>query len=139
MPNKVLKGFTATVIDDEAHNLQIIRRLLQAVGVEVTAFEGAEEALKSIQHSHPDFVITDVLMPNMDGWGFAQAMRTETSTQHIPIIAFTAMSNFDDLNAVATHPFDVCIKKPIVVAEFIPQFIQIIQSIPSLNAKLQAR
>lgn len=136
--DKVLNGFTATVIDDEEHNLQIIRRLLQAVGVEVQSFDRADLAFISIQATLPDFVITDVYMPDMDGWDLAEAMFIEPSTQNIPIIAFTAMSNFEDLNQAAHRPFHMWIKKPIVVSEFIPEFIQMIQSFPVLKAKLQA-
>lgn len=143
MLQKVLNGFTIAVIDDEIHNRTVIRRLLEGLGGTVTAFDGAEEALiwiqNNIQHTVLDFIVTDILMPEMDGWEFLQVMRSDQHTQTIPIIALTAMSNFDELNTTFPYQFDLCIRKPIIVAEFIPEFIQMIQSIPSVKTKIQAR
>lgn len=84
---------------------------------EVKEAANGVEALKLIQDTNPDFVISDVLMPNLTGLELTQRLKSDINTCHIPIILLTSLAEREDIikgfNAGAddyiTKPFDVSI------------------------------
>ena len=84
------------VVDDEPSLRRLIERYLVARGfVVVTASDGAE-ALARMQEARPDLVITDVMMPNMDGWELAQRIRGDADFVFVPIIYVSALGGSKD-------------------------------------------
>ena len=78
------------IIDDEKDMVDILNTILQHDGYEVvTAYDG-EEGLQRVKESTPDLIITDIMMPRMDGFTFAQKIKEDPSTSGIPIIMLTA-------------------------------------------------
>ncbi|MEP6985257.1 MAG: response regulator, partial [Chloroflexota bacterium] len=77
------------VVDDNADMRSYLSRLLEKVYVVKTANDGVE-ALDSIHKSAPDLVVADVMMPNLDGFGLLQRLRSDSSTRGIPIILLSA-------------------------------------------------
>ena len=75
--------------DDNADMRDYVRRLLNQQ-YEVTAAEDGEAALAVIQHSPPDLVLTDVMMPRLDGFGLLKAIRSDAKTSGIPVIILSA-------------------------------------------------
>ena len=65
-------------------------RLLAAHGFQVVTAVDGIDALKQLQDCCPDLVITDVDMPEMDGFGLVNALRGKPSTQHIPLVMITS-------------------------------------------------
>lgn len=77
------------IVDDNADLRDYLKRLLeQSYSVE-TAIDGID-ALNVIHHSPPDLVLSDVMMPNLNGFGLLQALRSQPETQEIPIILLSA-------------------------------------------------
>lgn len=78
----------------------------------IEAFNG-EEGIKNAQIEIPDLIITDVMMPKMDGYQFSKNIRDNEKTSHIPIIMLTAKAGLDDkiegletgIDAYLTKPF----------------------------------
>ncbi|HEX8629588.1 MAG TPA: response regulator, partial [Catenuloplanes sp.] len=78
------------VVDDRASNRELVRTLLGYGGHQVIeAHEGAE-ALDLAHSRHPDVVLTDILMPGMDGYELARELRAAPDTAATPIVFYTA-------------------------------------------------
>ena len=90
------------VVDDEPNNLQILRQILNADYSLIFAKNG-KEALDAVAKHQPDLVLLDVMMPEMDGYEACQQLKNNPTTQSIPVIFVTAMSDVDD----ESHGFDV--------------------------------
>jgi signal transduction histidine kinase/DNA-binding response OmpR family regulator len=81
---------TTLVIDDNQTNREFLAMLLGYSGHRVIEAGDGAEGLIKLQKEKPDLVITDVLMPTMDGFEFARRARADPSTAHINIIFWTA-------------------------------------------------
>ncbi len=84
------------LVDDSAFFRDMLAPLIKAAGCQVLAVGSAAEALKAL-HSDKSFdlLITDIEMPEMDGFELAQALRAAPGTAELPIIAITAMVSAD--------------------------------------------
>jgi PAS domain S-box-containing protein len=81
---------TVLVVDDRSTNRELVRTLLGYQGHRVIeAHEGAE-ALDLAHAQHPDLVLTDILMPGMDGYELARELRAAPDTANTPIVFYTA-------------------------------------------------
>lgn len=87
-----LDGLRVLVVDDDAETREVIRTLLDACGANVTTVQSASLALDVIAASPPDLLISDVRMPNEDGYSFIRRVRArgEGDGGSIPAIALTA-------------------------------------------------
>ncbi|NJK74709.1 MAG: response regulator [Microcoleus sp. SU_5_6] len=78
------------LVDDNADMRDYVRRLLSAGGYEVETAADGIAALEVVQQRLPDLVLSDVMMPRLDGFGLLQELRTNPSTRDIPIILLSA-------------------------------------------------
>lgn len=84
---------TILIIDDEIDALTLLSRTIGAAYDVITKHDGAE-ALRWLQSGNvPDLIITDVMMPNMDGTEFIKILRSSKSHRHTPIIVVSANSD----------------------------------------------
>ena len=81
MPNTIM------VVDDQAHIRRMVRDYLEAQGFRVAVAENGRQALYSARHEHPDLILLDIMMPEMDGYEFIRTYRKEQDT---PVILLTA-------------------------------------------------
>jgi two-component system chemotaxis sensor kinase CheA len=100
---------TVLLVDDSAFFRDMLAPLIKAAGYQVTAVGSAAEALDALQAgTRFDLVVTDIEMPEMDGFALAQAMRGVPGTAELPIIALSAMVSNDAIErgrAVGFHDF----------------------------------
>src|SRR5215217_5581528 len=78
------------VVDDNVDKLQLLEMALTRAGYHVRTAGDGVEALTIIESYQPDLVITDVMMPRMDGYELAQHIRADPRTRFIPVIMQTA-------------------------------------------------
>ncbi|MFF5289450.1 ATP-binding response regulator [Paractinoplanes globisporus] len=81
---------TVLVVDDRAANREVARDALDEGGYDVIEASDGRQALQLARSQHPDVVLTDMLMPGIDGYQFAQEMRDDPETTGIPLIFYTA-------------------------------------------------
>lgn len=86
---------TVLLVDDNIDLLDAIRRLF-APYYEVVAAGGGNEALTLLEHTVPDIIVSDVMMPEPDGFAFCRLVKSQVSTSHIPVILLTAKCMPDD-------------------------------------------
>jgi CheY-like chemotaxis protein len=84
------RPITVLVVDDERSARKLLSDLLACEGVTVIEAEDGREALGLLEHAHPDLVLLDLLMPEIDGFQFVQAVRAGPRWRHLPIVVVTA-------------------------------------------------
>jgi len=78
------------IVEDVPDILQLLEETLKFKGYRaVTAYNG-QEALEKIQQEHPRLIITDIMMPKLDGFGLVHRLRINPETREIPVIFLTA-------------------------------------------------
>lgn len=103
------------LIEDEKHVQTMVSRFLIKHGFEVEIAMDGLRALHSIEERHPDLIISDLVMPNVDGLSLLKALRGHAETRNIPVIFLTAKSDplsmIEGINAGAkfyiTKPFKI--------------------------------
>ena len=78
------------VVEDVPNILELLTVTLRFKGYPVISATNGQEALECIHQEHPALIITDILMPKMDGFQFVQQLRTDPKTSQIPIIFLSA-------------------------------------------------
>jgi two-component system response regulator VicR len=100
-------------IEDEPDMIDLIRLILSRYGFVVRGAIGGEEGLKIIHEEHPDLVLLDLMMPDMDGWEVYQRIKSEQTTKKIPVIVVTARAqNIDKVLGLHIAKVDDYISKP---------------------------
>ncbi len=78
------------IVDDNAQNLYMLEVLLKTNGFEVESASNGAVALEMAQKHLPDMIISDILMPSMDGFSFCHACKMDKSLRVIPFVFYTA-------------------------------------------------
>lgn len=78
------------VVEDIPNILELLEVTLRFKGYPVISATNGEEALELVEQEHPALVITDILMPRLDGFAMVQRLRTNPKTSRIPIIFLSA-------------------------------------------------
>ena len=103
----------ALVVDDSADIAFMLVMILQHAGYDtVMALSGAD-ALTLAKQEHFDLVISDIGMPEMDGYALAKALRALTRYATIPMIAITGFAEYDDRDRALSAGFNTHVKKPV--------------------------
>ncbi len=106
------KELTAIVLDDDPNLLELTTEVLRQNNYLVYSFNNAKEALEAIENISFDFVITDIQMPNMDGFAFLEKLKLESSKyENQAVIALTGRIDLDK-NTYEEAGFSGVIKKP---------------------------
>jgi two-component system cell cycle response regulator DivK len=104
-------------IEDNFDNMTLVKRVLEIEGYEVIeAMTGQEGVAKAIA-TLPDIVITDINLPDIDGYEVTNNIKTSAQTAHIPVIAMTANVMKKDRENVFEAGCDGFISKPIDIDE----------------------
>ena len=105
------------IVDDTPNNLRLLMNLMVDQGHDVRTATNGSMALRSAKASPPDLVLLDINMPNMNGYEVCQQLKAEASTQAIPVIFLSALSDtLDKVKAFEVGGVDY-ITKPFQVEE----------------------
>ncbi|NEO87288.1 MAG: response regulator, partial [Spirulina sp. SIO3F2] len=83
-------GNSILIVDDSAMNREVLRRQIEKEGWAVEEAQHGRQALDLIQIHQPDVILLDLMMPEMDGFQFLEALRENTDWQAIPVVVITA-------------------------------------------------
>lgn len=108
-----LQGIHVFVVDDDTDTRDFIEFLLQQSGAMVTTAASAKEALTALRHCQPDVLLSDIGMPDMDGYMLMQRFRASPQGGQIPAIALTAYAGEYDRQQALSVGFQQHLPKPV--------------------------
>ena len=132
----VLTGWEVLVVEDELDSQEVAKRLLKRYGATVHTADNGRQALEVLKEVSPHFILSDLSMPELDGWGFVYELQQDRSTSEIPIFALTAHAMKGDRERAIAVGFYNYLTKPLTPATFIDDLVNILRAVPQLGDKL---
>jgi signal transduction histidine kinase/CheY-like chemotaxis protein len=114
-----LAGVRVLVLDDEADARQLMRRVLSKCEAEVALASSATEAFDLVETFLPDVIVSDVGMPDVDGYDFIRRVRAKRPSNVLPAAALTAFARAEDRKHALLAGFQTHLAKPVDPAELI--------------------
>jgi PAS domain S-box-containing protein len=112
---KTLAGLHALVVDDDRDARELVTEVLRSRGMHVTTAASAEEGLDALDHDVPDVILSDIAMPELDGFELIRRIRQRPADRGgaVPAIALTAHARPEDRTRSLTSGFQVHLAKPV--------------------------
>jgi two-component system chemotaxis response regulator CheY len=110
------------VVDDEPDLRYVLRRLLEAAGVEVREAANGRQALSALDEALPDLVVADLAMPVMDGNELVARLRGDTTTARIPIVVWSE-------NPDRSLPVDDFVPKPYAGRGLVERITRLLEAV----------
>jgi signal transduction histidine kinase/DNA-binding response OmpR family regulator len=117
-----LAGVSVLVVDDERDTRDVLSRILERSEAKVSSAGSAVEALEMIRREKPDILVSDIAMPDQDGYALIRAVR---EIDNIPALALTAYAREEDRARALAAGFDVHICKPVVPEDLLAAISQL--------------
>lgn len=136
LPNNILEGWTVMVVEDDPVSMDVAIIVLENYGAHVFTAINGEQALDILESIRPDFIISDLSMPVLDGWGFIKAVKKDRTLAEIPVIALTAHAYSDDRKRAISEGFHNYLTKPFTVETFVSDLLQLLDNIPDFQGAL---
>jgi two-component system cell cycle response regulator DivK len=118
-----MSSATILNIEDNFDNRMLIRRVLMAEGYEIVEAGNAGEGLEVLKSLHPDLILMDINMPDMDGYSLTARIRSLPGFESVPIVALTANVMRGDREKSLEAGCDGYIQKPIDI-DLLPQQVE---------------
>ena len=107
------------LVEDDADNREILKALLESHDAEVWPAPSATQALKMVEEHLPTILISDIGLPEMDGYSLVRRIRAMSGGERIPAIALTAHASADDRTRALRAGYQAHIAKPVEPDELI--------------------
>jgi PAS domain S-box-containing protein len=114
-----LQGIRVLVVDDDADVRGMMETVLSGHGAQVTAAASAGEALESVARETPDVLLSDLAMPEMDGYALLRELRGRPENPRFPAAALTAYARTEDRRQALLAGFQMHVAKPIEPEELV--------------------
>jgi signal transduction histidine kinase/CheY-like chemotaxis protein len=116
------------VVDDKKENLYLMERMIIKLGYEFVSAENGKQALEKLYNDDFYMIISDILMPVMDGFQFCQAVRSDKKFRNVLFVFYTAtyLEKEDEEFAMGLGA-DLFVRKPIEPESFIEEISELIQ------------
>ena len=115
------------LVEDNAQNRYLATYLLECGGYEVTCATTGTEAIERVRRRRPDLLLTDIQMPEMDGYELGRRLRADPEFQDLPMIALTSYAMPGDREKVLGMGFNGYIEKPINPETFLAEIRQVLR------------
>lgn len=106
------------VVEDEYGNAEILQLLLEAAGYRVATASNGKAALELLEGEKPSLILSDFMMPTMNGGELGEAVRANPALAHIPFVFMSATS--EDVVRQAFRNYDAFVRKPFQMATLLP-------------------
>ena len=111
-PPSLLHGKRALLVDDDPHFLDFLRHLLQKNGVECLSAPNGPRGLNILAEEKVHFILSDIDMPEMDGYEFLSSVRRQPQFEALPFILLTGKPAYSGLLSGLRHGADSYLPKP---------------------------
>jgi signal transduction histidine kinase len=114
-----LNGLHVLIVEDDADSRNVLALLLQRLGALVEAVSSAQEAYDRLIKRRPDVLVSDIGMPDEDGYSLIRRVRLLCGDHRVPAIALTAYARKQDAEAAIGAGYDQHLPKPVAPADLI--------------------
>ncbi|MES2388228.1 MAG: response regulator [Bacteroidota bacterium] len=128
--NNTLFGRQAMVVDDNETNLQILSTQLTRLGMQVDVFNNVPDALKTLELRNYDIVISDMLMPELDGFDFIKALREKYTAEQLPVVLLSSAGIIPADRTGYKTLFQAIVDKPVRHGHLITIVSEVLQGKP---------
>lgn len=101
------------IVDDNPTNREVLARLLEFDGHEVSHASGGRDAIDQVWRLRPDLVLMDLAMPDIDGWDATAALKADPELRDIPVIVVTGHVTRDAIERALEAGCQDVVSKPI--------------------------
>lgn len=108
---------TVLIVDDERDAVDVLSLMLEMSGFAVMVAYNGVQAAECVAQKHPDLILSDFMMPGMDGIALCRRIKADPDTADIPFILMTAAANLDD-----DAPLDIIVTKPVEINKLLEAF-----------------
>lgn len=122
----VLNGLRVMIVDDEIDSRDMLVTALEQYGASLAAAASVDEALHLLTQFQPDVIVSDIAMPDADGYALMRAIQ---ATTQIPVLAVTALAKFEDRQQALAAGFACHLAKPIDPAQLAQAIAQIAKNL----------
>jgi CheY-like chemotaxis protein len=124
-----LKSIKVVAVDDNADSRQLLKIVLGGSSAEAVVVGSGREALTSIQNVRPDILISDLGMPEMDGYQLLEKVRgLDPELGRLPVIAFTAAARNEDRASTRRAGFQAHLAKPLDPDKLVTTILELVGS-----------
>jgi CheY-like chemotaxis protein len=136
-----LKGLNVLLVEDDRDAAEVVRTILEHAGAVVDSASSAGLGLEKLREKRFDVLISDIGMPEMDGYGLIRRVREmERGSEHqTPAIALTAFANKDDREEALKAGYHLHLAKPVAPEELARAVASVIGFSPSPNTLGEGR
>lgn len=124
--NTSLAGLKVLVVDDHEDGREVLTHMLSSCDAEVKAAGSAAEALRLLRDWHPEVVVSDISMPEVDGYAFIRQLRALDIDGEIPAIAVTAHALAEDRERALAAGFQNHLAKPVQLSELLKSIAMVV-------------
>lgn len=128
--SSALENISVLVVDDNFDNRNYLVTVLELAGAQVTAVASGQEVMDCLQDVQPNVFLSDIAMPDENGYELLQRVRTVEQNQWgtIPAIALTAYTKQEDRNQALSAGFQAFLSKPIDPTELIETVAKVVKA-----------
>jgi signal transduction histidine kinase len=105
-------GIEILIAEDSATQREQLQHVLEEHGYSVTAVANGKEALEAAHRRKPTLIVSDIVMPELDGYGLCKALKRDESLKEIPVVLLTSLSDVRDVIFGLECGADNFIRKP---------------------------
>jgi len=119
LPHDALANARVLVVDDDPDGREFARVGLEGYGASVVTASGCDEALAYLDRSRFDLLITDLAMPDHDGYQLLESVRAVPGTRFLPAIALTAQASPQEADRARRKGFQAFVSKPVSLEQLV--------------------
>jgi two-component system sensor histidine kinase/response regulator len=105
-------GYEILIVEDSPTQAERLRRLIQSIGYRVRVASNGQRALNLIRERKPHLVVSDIIMPELNGYDLCRALKADPALREIPVILVTALNDSKDIIRGIECGADNFIRKP---------------------------
>lgn len=114
------------IVEDEFDSMQMVSAILRHYGIDILVAHNGIECLELLKTHQVTMVLTDLSMPEMDGWETLNAIRSNLTLEHIPVVAITAYYSKAVSERAIAAGFNAFFAKPISPKTFVQELSKLV-------------
>lgn len=125
------------IVDDEPDSLEVARRVLEFHGAKVLIATNGRDALEIVRRAAPTMILSDLSMPQMDGWELLYQLQNDPHTSTIPVVALTAHAMSGDRERAIGAGFHYYLTKPFSPRTFLDDLLKLFAERPAALSAME--